>query len=854
MLEPGDQFRAALTLAPTPLAQTPESPLTTPVGISNAEFLSAVFTGVQDGERPMVLGINGKIDEKTSWPAGIGWTPDINTSAVSLNWYFTLSTYRANEAGKYRRKKDQFHRAFGVMLDDIGTKAAPRARLDACPPSYLIETSPGNHQAGYLFDEPCAELARVEALQEALVKAGLCDPGANGPCSRVGRLPVGVNGKYEPPPACKLIEWHPERRYSVEQVIELLELEPLLPAGTRPRKTKPAGKAIAVERAEADVYKPRAAENAVVAALRQRGLYKQPLGSGRHDITCPWLHEHTDNVDHGTAYFEPSDLYPVGGFKCQHSHGEGKRIGALLEFLNVTFTEAKHKPTIHVAPGELHRVVDAAERELAAGGRHYQRGGLIVNVVTDPGTEGTTIKPTSANSLMRALSSCATWERYDARADGYVPTDPPTKHVNVLFDGDQYQHLPVLRNITRQPYLRRDGSLMARAGFDPTTGMFGAFDERMFMVPAKPDKAAAERALRELRALLTEFSFAKPADEAATLALMLTAAIRPALSVAPMGHIKAPQIASGKSYLTGLIAAFAGPSKPSAYAFPSSEEECAKLLLSALLEAPPVLVFDNLTTDLIPYKSLCSALTEEHLTGRILGISKTATVPTQVLFLSSGNNVDAVRDMARRVVTVTLDPACETPAARGFKGDPQALVRADRERFVSLALTIVRAYVVAGCPDQSLKPLGSYGEWTRLVRAPLVWLGLDDPATAIFSCMNEDPDRETLGRLLVAWHKAFADEPASVRELVERAEQFGGNKDLAEITREIAEERGVINRKRLGRWIARHQGRLVNGQKFERDTKRDGAERWRVAEVVKGLSVVTASQDEKTVTADQEDF
>ena len=32
-----------------------------------------------------------------------------------------------------------------------------------------------------------------------------------------------------------------------------------------------AGKAAAIDRAEADVYKPRAAENAVVAALRQRG-------------------------------------------------------------------------------------------------------------------------------------------------------------------------------------------------------------------------------------------------------------------------------------------------------------------------------------------------------------------------------------------------------------------------------------------------------------------------------------------------------------------------------------------------------------------------------------------------------
>ena len=128
-----------------------------------------------------------------------------------------------------------------------------------------------------------------------------------------------------------------------------------------------------------------------------------------------------------------------------------------------------------------------------------------------------------------------------------------------------------------------------------------------------------------------------------------------------MFHVRAPQIASGKSYLTSILVAFASPTSPSALAFPTNDEECQKLLLATLLIAPGAIVFDNLTTDLIPFKSLCSALTEEHLTGRILGVSKTATVGTRALFLSSGNNVDAVRDMTRRCITINLDPPCETP-------------------------------------------------------------------------------------------------------------------------------------------------------------------------------------------------
>lgn len=94
----------------------------------------------------------------------------------------------------------------------------------------------------------------------------------------------------------------------------------------------------------------------------------------------------------------------------------------------------------------------------------------------------------------------------------------------------------------------------------------------------------------------------------------------------------------------------------SAYAYPATNEECQKLLLSILITSPAVVVFDNLSSDLLAHNTMCSVLTQEKITGRILGISKVATVGTQVLFLSSGNNVGPVQDMNRRVVTISLDP------------------------------------------------------------------------------------------------------------------------------------------------------------------------------------------------------
>jgi hypothetical protein len=237
--------------------------------------------------------------------------------------------------------------------------------------------------------------------------------------------------------------------------------------------------------------------------------------------------------------------------------------------LGVTFTAAKNKPTIKAETGNIGSIADAGERELAATKRYCQRGGLIVSITTDPESWETVIKPVSQPALLRAFSGCAIWTRRDARSDSDVVIDPPPKHVNVLFDSEAYSHLPALSGIARQPHLQPDGSLVRDAGFDAPTGLFGVFDTRLFSASDKPIRQQALDAMHELRYLLTEFEFNNAHDESGALAGISTAAIRPRLTVAPVFHIKAPQIASSKSYLSGIIAAFASPSTPSAVAFPA---------------------------------------------------------------------------------------------------------------------------------------------------------------------------------------------------------------------------------------------------------------------------------------------
>ena len=823
----------------------PETTITPLPEITNSDFMEAIFVDLLPDERPVIVCIPGNtIINKPDFSKQCSWKPGDIVNAENMNLYFTLSTYFPHK-DQYNRTKESFSRAYGCYFDDVGTKAKSLDQLNGCPPSYVIETSTGNFQAGYLFDKPIEDLAQIQNLVNSAIKNSFCDPGATGPVTRLGRLPCAINGKHDPYFQCKLVKWHPERRYTIDQIYQGLALEKVEPA--KNNSVVNSGSAIASQ--ATSVYSPRALENPVISALRLKGLYKHLLDDEKHDITCPWVHEHTGCTDSGTAYFEPTEKYPHGAFKCFHGHCVDRKLHDFLEEVGVSFEDAKHKATITVIAGELDGVVDAAEIALSIIGKHYQRSGFICNVINDPGSNLTAIKEINLSDLTRILSKDVYWRHYSLPTQSFKTIDPSSKHVKSLHSSCSYKHLPVLRGIARQPYLRLDNSLMDSVGYDESTGMYGVFDESKFSVPMSPSREVAIVALEELKSLLTEFSFAKSHDLSAAICLIITAAIRTSLPLAPMGHIKAPQISSGKSYLCDLIAAFAGPARPTAYAFPTNDEECSKLLLAALFESPAVITFDNLTSDLIPFKSLCSALTAEYMTGRLLGFSQIRTVCTRTLFLSSGNNVDPVKDMVRRVLTITLDPQLESPATRRFNGNPLEMVLANREQYVSLVLTIVRAYIVAGCPIQkNLTALGSYGEWTTLVRSPLVWLGLPDPATAMFGTMETDPDREILDRLMINLRKVFGDKPVSVSNIVMRVESTimsGQNSELAEVVREISEENGKINRRILGSWIARREKKLVNGYYFVRASTSGGSARWKVElKAPSKLEIIAANADQ----------
>ena len=307
---------------------------------------------------------------------------------------------------------------------------------------------------------------------------------------------------------------------------------------------------------------------------------------------------------------------------------------------------------------------------------------------------------------------------------------------------------------------------------------------------------------------------------------------------------------SGKTFLCELIGAFAGPSVNAKVSYPTSPEEATKVILSLLLTSPACVEFDDMDTDWTPHGTIKRMLTAEAITDRILGVSKTATVSTRTLFLGSGNNVGPIRDLLRRVLTIHLDPRCATPATMTYKGIPVDKVRRRRGVYVAAALTIIQAWHRAGSPRAQADSIITFGgAWSDYCRYPLMWLGHPDPATALLEQVRHDPDGDALSGLMTEWRAVFGSTPTTVRKAVEAA--ILNQPNLLDAMREFpVEERGEINRSKLGWLLKKNANRIVGDLEFQQG-EADGRTAWRVVAVKSPPltpSPPSAPSVEKTVT------
>jgi hypothetical protein len=281
-----------------------------------------------------------------------------------------------------------------------------------------------------------------------------------------------------------------------------------------------------------------------------------------------------------------------------------------------------------------------------------------------------------------------------------------------------------------------------------------------------------------------------------------------------------------------------GDERPEMVPPAEGEEEWRKRLLTVGLSGRGTLIVDNATGHL-DSKPLCGFLTAVTFSDRLLGQSKSVSVPTNVLFVVTGNNTSLSADLARRILMCRIDPQMERPYTRSFAMNPARFIAHNRQDLVRAALVLIRAHWLERRPHGAL---ASYEVWDAWVRQCVLWIGepgwleVDDPVATIEA--SQEHDAQKLQALIFNWWQVVGDQPVRVAELIKIADCIapqGPKAELYDALNDIAGERQTMNSRRLGRWIERHRGRVCGGYRIDRARERSGSALWKVSPVQGGF-------------------
>src|SRR6516164_3248484 len=221
------------------------------------------------------------------------------------------------------------------------------------------------------------------------------------------------------------------------------------------------------------------------------------------------------------------------------------------------------------------------------------------------------------------------------------------------------------------------------------------------------------------------------------------------MATAPLHAFSSPAAGTGKSLLVDCCSVLATGRLMPVSAQGKTEEELEKRLGAALLAGDTAVSIDNCDHTL-EGSFLCQALTQHRLNIRILGQSRNVETPVNATLFATGNNLVLAGDLTRRALRCAMDAKCERPELRSFNVNAVEAARQQRGGLVAAALTVLRAWHVAG-ERLNLSTFGSFEEWSHRIRAPLVWLGKVDPCETLAEIRENDPYRGALVAVIEQW-------------------------------------------------------------------------------------------------------
>jgi hypothetical protein len=375
--------------------------------------------------------------------------------------------------------------------------------------------------------------------------------------------------------------------------------------------------------------------------------------------------------------------------------------------------------------------------------------------------------------------------------DKEIPVFPPMQVASDILSLHRWE-FPILSGVVSTPVLRKDGTVLVRPGYDEASGLFYHPSSGLY-VPDIKEQPTKEDAIQAAQFLLTEvlgdFPYVDQASKANALAALMTPLVRPVIeSCTPLFLFDKPTPGSGASLQTEIIANIVTGLSANFKKQPNNEEEMRKQITAWLLPGPQLIIIDNIDTS-IRSANLSSALTGPVWDDRILGHSKNVSLPNLASWYATGNNIQLNGDIPRRACLIRIDAKVSKPWERDTSQfrhpDIIKWVRGNRGEILANVLTMARAWYVAGKPDGSAKPLGSFESWTKILSGMLEYAGVTGLLENAAKLAERDAGSDEWNFFLAKWHEIFGPKPILMRDLLN---ELWKDEDLADVMpEEVAE-------------------------------------------------------------------
>jgi putative DNA primase/helicase len=476
-------------------------------------------------------------------------------------------------------------------------------------------------------------------------------------------------------------------------------------------------------------------------------------------------------------------------------------------------------PTIQGNKRQLREVTDDALSAIVANNdppEIFQRGGVLTRVKIRPDDGMPLLEPLVDAALRGVLARAADWTQVKDTKGGQVVEDdaPPLEVVKDLANLPSWDQIPLIEGVIECPTFARNGELVQTRGYHVASRYWYHPADGLQVEPIPDNPTPTEIALARdflLVELLGDFPFLDDASRAHALAAILLPFVRQLIDgPTPLHLLDAPTEGTGKTLLASAVTLIATGRDAEAIAEADNHEEWRKRITATLLDAPTFILLDNLTRTL-DSGALASVLTTRFWKDRVLGLSKTVTLPNNAVWLGSGNNTHLSRELIRRTLLCRLDAKMDTPWLRqGFR-HPQLLVwaKANRGKLIAATLTLCQAWLRAGRPAGKVS-LGMFESWAAVIGGILEVAGVPGLLANASQFRTQRADQTSEWRsFVVAWWHRFADRQVGVQELFDMATQ---EKQLDSVLGEKGEKSQRI---RLGKALGKATDRVFGDYRIE---------------------------------------